>query len=114
MEAFIMYSIADKVIYFYIFICIFLLIYNVIYIIQRTTQKQRKERRTERWKSLLQNQKTPFRKLRNLEELSAWHSALFAPDSPLPDAKRSPTFFGNFFSRNREAGTLFPVLSFLS
>ena len=98
MEAFIMYAIADKVIYFYIFICIFLLIYNVIYIIQRTTQKQQKERRTERWKSLLQNQKTPFRKLRNLEELSAWHSALFAPDSPLPDAKRSA-----YLAQNRQA-----------
>ena len=29
-----MYTIVDKVIYFYIFICLFLLIYNIVYIIR--------------------------------------------------------------------------------
>ncbi len=93
-----MYAIADKIIYFYIFICIFLLLYNIVYIIQRSTQKKRREGRIRHWKNLLRQKKTSFRKLRSLEALTAWHGALFAADPPLSDAERSA-----YLHKNRQA-----------
>ena len=58
-----MYTIVDKVIYFYIFICLFLLIYNIVYIIRRTHQKKRRARQIERWNAILTRQKMPVKKL---------------------------------------------------
>ena len=84
-----MYTIVDKVIYFYIFICLFLLIYNIVYIIRRTHQKKRRARQIERWKAILTRRKMPVKKLRNPEALTAWHSAIFAPDSPLSGGERA-------------------------
>lgn len=93
-----MYTIVDKVIYFYIFICLFLLIYNIVYIIRRTHQKKRRARQIERWKAILTRQKMPVKKLRNPEALTAWHSALFAPDSPLSGEERAA-----YLDENRQA-----------
>lgn len=93
-----MYTIVDKVIYFYIFICLFLLIYNIVYIIRRTHQKKRRARQIERWKAILTRRRMPVKKLRNPEALTAWHSALFAPDSPLSGGERAA-----YLDENRQA-----------
>lgn len=112
-----MHLLVDRIIYFYIFVCISLLIFNVLYIMRSGSVKRKRERRRAYWIAQIKNAMElaqvaggeenemgvilPARHLRLLErrlkginELMAFHDAVFLDENGLSLEERTAYLAG--------------------
>lgn len=116
-----MHLLVDRIIYFYIFVCISLLVFNVLYIMRRSRAERRKIRRTAFWREQIRAamedaEKTGRetaseepkrgviltdrhlrllgRRLKKINELMAFHDAVFLDENGLRGEERAAYLAG--------------------